>query len=368
MSELGETVCAPAIRRQDANRVLLKAGLLVLVGSLQAGNLLAQDGERASSRPLAIFEDPGRTVLAVSFSSDGKVVATGGRSKWIQLRSIESGQVERAIACPVGGVADIAFSPDGKLLAVTYFQRVVQILDYHSGTTIHLFEVAEGHERRVAFSNDSRIFATAGRDKKVKLWDARSGELLRATPPQPYSASDVEFSPDGRTFATVTGAWLDYKKPGETKLWNIDSAREVALFEKHSLEIKGVFFDQKGKRLFTYGPGGMRIWDVETKEKVAHVGKNICFISAVLLPDQLHVATGTNDGKVDLWNSRSTRHVTRFSGHPELVQRVAVSPDGSLLVTSGKEGSVRFWATGQGTECGESGKSAAELVRAWPQQ
>lgn len=52
---------------------------------------------------------------AIAFSSDGKILASGGIDKTIKLWNIQSGEAMKTIEAAVS-VDELAFSPDGKFL------------------------------------------------------------------------------------------------------------------------------------------------------------------------------------------------------------------------------------------------------------
>ena len=60
-------------------------------------------------------------------------------------------------------------------------------------------------------------------------------------------------------------------------------------------------------------------------------------------PDGRHIAVGTSDGNVMLWNVRAGQLVERLVGHQNPVYALAFSPDGEGLVSGGRDRTVRFW-------------------------
>ncbi len=53
----------------------------------------------------------------MTFSPDGKILASGGSDRVVRLWNLQTGQVTRAFAEHSGPVYALAFSPDGKELA-----------------------------------------------------------------------------------------------------------------------------------------------------------------------------------------------------------------------------------------------------------
>lgn len=63
-------------------------------------------------------------------------------------------------------------------------------------------------------------------------------------------------------------------------------------------------------------------------------------------PTQPLVFTACLDGLARLWDLRTGACVRQYSGHEDSLQDVALSPDGSLLLTVGDDSSARVFQTG----------------------
>jgi WD40 repeat protein/tRNA A-37 threonylcarbamoyl transferase component Bud32 len=126
--------------------------------------------------------------------------------------------------------------------------------------------------RGVAYSPDDRRLASAGgeygKPGEVKVWDIATGRELHRLPGHKDLVSCVVFSPDGRWLATATGG---VRTPGEVKIWDADNGRELRCLPRHATPIRGLAFspdgrqlaavaggpDQKGRAL----PGEVKVWD-----------------------------------------------------------------------------------------------------------
>jgi hypothetical protein len=66
-------------------------------------------------------------------------------------------------------------------------------------------------------------------------------------------------------------------------------------------------------------------------------------------PNSIHIASGSDDNTVQVWESDSGRNFYTYSSHTLAVLTVAWSPDGSRIASAGDDGTVRIWdaSTGQ---------------------
>jgi WD40 repeat protein len=72
------------------------------------------------------------SILSVTFSPDGKYLASGSRDKTIKLWSLESQQEITTLQGHNGSIYSVAFSPDGKYLASGSGDKTVKLWSVES--------------------------------------------------------------------------------------------------------------------------------------------------------------------------------------------------------------------------------------------
>jgi hypothetical protein len=96
------------------------------------------------------------------------------------------------------GVSSVSFSPDGKWIASGSWDYTVKNWDSQSGKLIRSLI---GHKKpvtSVSFSPDGKWIASGSEDNTVKIWDSQSGKLIRSLIGHKKPVTSVSFSPDGR--------------------------------------------------------------------------------------------------------------------------------------------------------------------------
>jgi WD40 repeat protein len=143
----------------------------------------------------------------LTFSTDGKVLISGGRDSIIRLWDVATGE-ERTPAAEHNSVYSLSVSPDGKTLV-------------YGDTNIHLWHQGEGRELGIlpgqdsgtaflccAFSPDGRLLAGTQDPNNINVWDVQQRRLvhrlaidLEKKGRKWCSFFHVTFSPDGKILA-----------------------------------------------------------------------------------------------------------------------------------------------------------------------
>ena len=131
-----------------------------------------------------------------------------------------------------GSVSSVSFSPDGKKLASGGHDRKVKIWSIPDGQLLHTMEGHTNEVETVGFSPDGKILASGSRDGvssygNIKIWSVPDGQLLH-TIEGLLCVKSVCFSPDGQTLAA--GNLDGTIKLWATEDWNSDSDNKNLLW------------------------------------------------------------------------------------------------------------------------------------------
>jgi WD40 repeat protein/tetratricopeptide (TPR) repeat protein len=288
-----------------------------------------------SGRQLAQLKGHLGWVYSASFSRDGRYLATAGKDGTVRLLNL-SGQQQVEWEAHEENVnwSVVSFSPDGKNLATAAINdKTVRLWNLSGQQLIQLNTEQDGIES-MSFSPDGQYLATAADDGTVRLWNP-SGQLIAGFNAHQGKVYSVNFSPDGQRLATA-GA------DGKARLWNL-SGEKILQFNAHQGNVYSVNFSPDGQRLATAGADGKaRLWNL-SGEKIlqfdAHKGN---VYSVNFSPDKQHLATAGEDGTVRLW-SLSGQQIAQFDRHQGGAFSTSFSPDGQRLATVGADGMVQLW-------------------------
>jgi WD40 repeat protein len=95
----------------------------------------------------------------------------------------------------------------------------------------------------------------------------------------------------------------------------------------------------------------VRVWDVATKATRSKFKGQIDKVSSVAVsPDGKMIASGADDTTVMVWEWESRAVIYTLKGHTRWVNSVVFSPDGTLLASGSMDETVRIWDLGRGHE------------------
>ncbi len=324
-----------------------------------------------------------RDILSIAYSPDGRQLTSLAEDGTVKFWDATVRTREKGESGPRGQVR-AGLSPDGSRVAVSMAREdapgQLAIRDA-AGKDLFTFEMPKGSSKGMAFSADSgRLFAAwqaAGPDgdAELKVWDAVSGRALLN---MPLGAGVIRtliiVSSDGtRIAALVSPRSTDGTLPalgrtsGEITVWHAPSGKKV-LAIPNPPDRYWVFlaWSPDGRRLAASfrpdgaeRPRGIQVWDAASGAEVITLEGNRRELQRLAFsPDGslLAAAVGiaSQPGEVCLWDLSSGRKRYTLGGHSGLVTGLAFSPDGRRIASISSFGTanvteVKVWdaATGQ---------------------
>ncbi len=181
-------------------------------------------------------------LISTAFSPDGSQIVTSANNNKIQLSSL-SRSCHRECAITFGGhrgaVMAVNFSQDGSLIATGSQDKTAKIWKL-DGTCIKTLKGHEAAIYSVEFS-PTNLIATGSQDKTVKLWQL-DGTCIKTLEGHEDSVISATFSPNGLRVLT---SCLDKT----VKLWKLDGICLKTL--KHEYPVTSAIFSPCGDFILT---------------------------------------------------------------------------------------------------------------------
>jgi len=292
-------------------------------------------------------------IRSIAFSPDGSILASGSQDNTIILWDMKTHQPLKKLNGHLKSLTSVAFSPDGKTLASGSEDNTTILWDVKTGKPIQTLNRHTDVVRSVAFSPDGKTLASGGDDGKIILLDVNTGETIgeiqvEYTDPVfgvPVSSPvrSVAFSPDGETLASG-----DYNK--NITLWDVKTGQPIQTLSRHSDMVISIAFSPDGKTLASGSADRTIIlWDANTGEFRDQLkGHSLLINSLSFSPDGDTLASGSGDKTIILWDMNLRRPLSRSLTNIAPILSIAFSPDGNTLASGGYDQTIILWNVKKG--------------------
>jgi WD40 repeat protein/energy-coupling factor transporter ATP-binding protein EcfA2 len=284
----------------------------------------------------------------VNLSADGKTLASCNHDdEKIKLWNVETGAEIRTLSEHTSGVMSVSFSADGKTLASGSLDETIKLWNVETGAEIRTLSGHTSGVMSVSFSADGKTLASGSTDKTIKLWNVETGaeirvlsghRRIRVLSGHISSVTSVSFSADGKTLASGS---LDKT----IKLWNIETGAEIRTLFGHRSHVYSVSFSADGKTLASGSlDETIKLWNVETRAEIRTLsGHTSSVYSVSFSADGKTLASGSHDNTIKLWNVETGAEIRTISGHTSGVFSVSFSGDGKTLASGSTDNTIKLW-------------------------
>jgi len=277
-----------------------------------------------------IFGNHKTKINQLRSTSDSETIATGYADK-VELKSRNANSQKTLLAN--GSILN--FDPHDKTILTSSNSDVIHIWDYNGRDVI--LKGYSGSVKAVKFSPDGKLIAAAGEDNIIRLWN-QDGVFLKKLAGHTKSVSRIAFSPNGKILASIGD-------DNKLKLWSQDG-HLIKSIPGHLKYINNIRFSDNSEFIASIGDDNLvKLWRSDgtlVKTLIGHSDrvKTISFSPNSQI--MVSISGSGFDSTIKVWQSQDGTLLASIPSYR--VQRIAFSPDGSAILTSGYGNTAQLWS------------------------
>nr|XP_027079719.1 transcriptional corepressor LEUNIG-like [Coffea arabica] len=277
-------------------------------------------------------------VICCHFSSDGKLLASGGHDKKAVLWYTDTLKPKATLEEHSMLITDVRFSPSMARLATSSFDKTVRVWDADNpGYTLRNFT---GHSAGVMsldfHPNKDDLICSCDGDGEIRYWSINTGSCSRAFK---GGMAQVRFQPR-------LGRYLAAAAENVVSILDAESQACRHILKGHTKPVHSVCWDPSGELLASVSEDSVRVWSLASGSDGECVHELSCygnkFYSCVFHPTYSSLLVIGCYQSLELWNMAENKSMT-LPAHEGLIASLAVSPVTGLVASASHDKIVKLW-------------------------
>ena len=303
-----------------------------------AGKIAGTDPRMGGRRPDMTISNKS-PATAIALSADGKNLAVGNERGIRTYDRLAIGRREPRLSQTLKEAAPV--------LAIGFYGTNILVSLTRDGT-VNRWRIDRGgvhHGAKInfggpfipVFSPTNEWFIAGASLRRVWLYDDDTGKRIHDFEVDDSDVAAMAFTPDGKSL--VIGSVKGVVRVLDVTAWKV--TRMIDL----DTPIYSIAASEK-RIAVGYGDGSVAMLDLlGDQDSLPEVKQQTGVIGAVAFsPDGREFASGSADGSVKIWDSRTLKLLHSLQGNAGAVRAIVFSSDGRRVVSCGANGNVNYWS------------------------
>ncbi len=245
----------------------------------------------------------------------------------------------------IQGLRPIAFAsaPFGSKFVATMEDGTARIIDSRTRQTVRNLATHPGPAYAAAWSPNDLAVATGDETARIWLENPDNGQKIREYRTHTKGIEKLSFNLPGTSL-------LSTGKDDEIKIYDLTSPKpkEAEHILGHGLNFYGATFSPRAPYLFAtgfLGIGGTRLYNALQGTVIGYFNghSDQGVFDVAFSPDGTRLVTAGRDANAIVWDVKHYEKLQTLRGHGDWVNNVAFSPNGRLIATSSTDRTVKVW-------------------------
>ncbi|KAG2403314.1 Transcriptional corepressor LEUNIG-like protein [Vigna angularis] len=232
-------------------------------------------------------------------------------------------------------ITDVRFRPNSTQLATSSFDTTVRLWDAadptfslqaYSGHTSHVVSL-DFHPKK----ND--LFCSCDDNNEIRIWNINQYSCSRVFK---GGSTQVRFQPRvGQLLAAASGSLVS--------LFDVETDRQMHMFQGHSADVHCVCWDTNGDYLASVSQESVKVWSLASGECIHELNSSgNMYHSCVFHPSYSTLLVIGGYQSLELWNMVENRCMT-IPAHECVISALAQSPVTGMVASASHDKSVKIW-------------------------
>lgn len=275
-------------------------------------------------------------VVCCHFSSDGKLLATGGHDKKVVLWHAETLKQKAVLEEHSHLITDVRFGPSIPRIATSSFDKTVRVWDVENqDDTVHTFTGHSASVMSVDFHpNKDDLICSCDGNGEIRLWSISNGRAVRNFK---GGSSQLRFQPR-------LGGFLAAASENVVSILDVETQACVRIFEGHTEHVDSLCWSPSGDYVVSTSEDTVKVWSVNTGnencvQELNSTGSK--FHACAFHPKYPSLLIVGCYQSLELWDMVENRSMT-VAAHDGLISALASSSTG-LVASVSHDKHVKLW-------------------------
>ncbi|OMJ86726.1 hypothetical protein SteCoe_11738 [Stentor coeruleus] len=231
----------------------------------------------------------------------------------------------------------LTFSYDGKFLATGSNDHSIKVWSMSEKSLCYELVGHTSNVKCVCFSPEGLRLFSAGEDKSVRVWDLIDKKEITKFEYK-GDVNLIVFSPDGETLTMALQS-----KDITLKIFSNGEVVDGKL-SGHAEPVLSLSFDKTGKLLVSAAADqAIKVWDMATRECLVSWEYPLPVSAVAFSPDAKFVASGSFDNSIIIWNFEKKEQEGSINCQSDMISYLTFSPNGAYIASISSDNILRVF-------------------------
>ncbi|CAI8618232.1 unnamed protein product [Vicia faba] len=276
------------------------------------------------------------SLSSCDFSSDGKVLVSGGFEKKVFICYMDTCECINTSESHLAPISEVRFQPRTTIFATSSPDRTVKLWDSKKpGTALFDLVGHKGMVKSLDFHPNEALLCSSDSFDVIEVWD-----LVKCIRLKNFLAGGQKIR-----FQPVFGKFLAAANGNAITILDIQTWKVKNRFQGHSKEIRSICWDTQGQRIASVTEDCARVWSIAVRGQCLHEYKSNGkrFQSILFHPRYPNVLVIGAFQDIELWIPE-TEQVYLIPAHAKAtVTGLAACAQNQFIASCSSDSTVKIW-------------------------